>query len=97
MLEEIKKDLADNYREDEAVLQSIIDEVTADALSISNRNTSEVKVLKSEIKKCVITIYLQRGSEDAKSRSESGVNSTYIDAKEEMRNNIIKNGKRVIF
>lgn len=97
MLEEIKNNLAENYRNDDDVLQQIIDDVTADALSISNRATSEINLLKYEIKKCVISIYLQRGSEDSSSKSESGVSSTYIDAIEKLRNDIIKNGKRVIY
>lgn len=97
MLEEIKNNLAENYRNDDNVLQQIIDDVTADALSISNRAITDTDLLRPEIKKCVISIYLQRGSEDSSSKSESGVSSTYIDAIEKLRNDIIKNGKRVIY
>lgn len=95
MLEEIKNNLANNYRGDDNVLQQIIDDITSVALSISNRKNTDD--LKPEIKNCVISIYLQRGSEDTTSKSESGISSTYVDAIEKMRNDIIKNGKRVIF
>lgn len=96
---EIIADLGENYNSsDEAVLETILNEVTADALSISNRSNTEVNkiLLKSEIKKCVKTIYLQRGSEDVKSLSTSGLSSSYVDAYNELRDNIIKNGKRKV-
>ena len=69
MLEEIKTDLADNFREgDDDILQEYIDRVTADALSISNREETEdnINLLKSEIKQCVKALYLQRGGEGSK-------------------------------
>lgn len=95
MLGEIKNNLAENYRGDDNVLQQIINDVTSQALFISNRKN--VDILKPEIKRCVISIYLQRGSEDTTNKSESGISSTYVDAIEKMRSDIIKNGKRVIF
>ena len=95
MIEEIIAELGDNYNtSDSEVLETILDEVTTNALFISNR--SDYKDLTREIKECVKTIYLQRGAEDTKSLSQSGISSTYKDAFEELRNNIIKNGKRVV-
>lgn len=97
MVKEIIDDLAENYRNDENVLRRLIDDVTAEALFISHRDKSQADLLKFEIKNCVKSIYLQRGSEDSTSKSESGTNTTYVDAIQKMRNDIIKNGKRIMF
>ena len=94
MVKEIIDDLAENYRNDENVLRRLIDDVTAEALFISHRDKSQADLLKFEIKNCVKSIYLQRGSEDSTSKSES---ATYVDAIQKMRNDIIKNGKRIMF
>lgn len=100
ILQEIIDDLADNYMNDKSVLASLLDEVISDALSISNRlhkidKEAQLKILKSNIKKAVKTIYLQRGSEDTKSRSESGISNSYDDAIETMKNDIIRENKRL--
>ena len=50
MLGEIKNNLAENYRGDDNVLQQIINDVTSQALFISNRK--DVDILKPEIKRC---------------------------------------------
>ena len=100
MLEEIKKDLADNFRPgDENVLREYIDETTTDALSISNRkNTREnIKLLTSDIKKCVKAKYLQRGSEGSTSLSDSGVSTSFENPTEIMRQEIVRAGKRVLY
>jgi len=100
VLEEIKKDLFDNFREgDEEILQEYIDRVTADALSISNRedNDDNRKLLKSEIKQCVKGLYLQRGGEGSTSLSSGGTNSSFTKCLEDLRVNIVKAGKRVPF
>ena len=93
MLEEIKRELGANYQEtNDKVLVDIIKDVTSNALSISNNNVDK---LKPEIKSCVKAIYLQRGAESVSSLSESGISSNYVDAYEKLRNDIIKNGKRL--
>jgi hypothetical protein len=100
MLDEIRNDLADNYNpEDDDLLQSIIDEVTSSALSISNRaDTPEnVKSLYSEIKQCVKALYLQRGAEGSTSFSGSGISTSFSNAYEDLRKNIVNSGKRRIF
>ena len=100
MLEEIKKDLADNFRPgDEEVLRKYIDETTTDALSISNRKkTSEnISLLTSDIKKCVRAKYLLRGSEGIKSLSDGGVSTSFENPTEIMRIDIVKSGKRLVF
>lgn len=95
MKEEIIADLGNNYRaSDEDVLENLIADISSNALFISNqKNTNNLKL---EIKETVKSIYLQRGTEDVSSLSESGRNATYKDAINELRKNIINNGKRRI-
>ena len=97
MLNEIINELGDNYNSsDTSVLETILDEVTANALTISNReeNTINKELLKCEIKSCVKGIYLQRGAEGLNSLSERGLSSNFNDCMDKLRNDIIKNGKR---
>lgn len=97
MINEIISELGDNYNsDDESVLNNILEEVTANALTISNYeyNIKNIEYLKQEIKSCVRGIYLQRGSEGLKSLNQSGTNSSFNDCMEKLRNDIIKNGKR---
>ena len=96
MIEEIKNDLGANYSSsDNDVLQDIFDEVSANALSFSKQE--DINKLSIEIKQCVKSIYLRRGTEHNSSLSASGESSNFIDPFEEMRNNIVKNGKRRIY
>ena len=100
MLEEIKKDLADNFREgDEEILQEYIERITADALSISNRENTQRNrdLLSTEIKQCVKGLYLQRGGEGSTSLTSGGTSSAFKDCIEDLRVNIVKAGKRVPF
>lgn len=100
MLEEIINELGDNYNSnDESVLKDILEEVTANALTISNRtNNVENKLfLQREIKQCVKGIYLQRGAEGLNNLSERGTSSAFNDCMDKMRNDIIKNGKRLCY
>ena len=94
MLEDIKNRLAENYRNDEDVLSTLIDEATTIALSVSN---NKLEVLKPYIEDCVIAQYLNRGGEGLNSLNESGKSSSFKDPKEEMRNNIIKDGLRRVY
>ena len=97
MLNEIIRDLGDNYNDtDKKVLDDILNDATTNALFISNRvrNLENIKLLSSEIKGYVKTVYLQRGTEDVKNQSQNGLSSTYQDAYEKMRKDIISNGKR---
>lgn len=97
MINEIINELGDNYNsDDESVLNNILEEVTANALTISNlsNNIRNQEYLKQEIKSCVKGIYLQRGSEGLKSLNQSGTNSSFNDCIEKLRNDIIRNGKR---
>lgn len=97
----IANDLGKNFSRDDAVVfDSIFNEVVDNALRFSNRRfkteTDQLPILASEIRRCVKTIYLSRGSEDVTSQSQSGISSTYDNAMERLRKDIVKNGKRVL-
>lgn len=95
MLDEIIKDLGDNYNyEDAEILQNIVDRVTAVAQSLSNNQSEE---LNPYIKTCVKAEYLSRGGEGLNSLNESGKSSSFIDNVDKMRNDIIKAGLRKCF
>lgn len=100
VLDKVIAKLGDNYIiEDRNVLTEIVDETINDACIISNREHSKdnVKILAYEIIDASIIKYQQRGSEFSKSSSELGQSNTFVDVSEFLRNNIIKNNKRVIF
>lgn len=100
ILESIISNLADNYNSnDNTIIKDILDDVITNAFFFSKREENEknLKLLSLEIKQCVKSIYLQRGVEDVASLNESGRSSSYVDALDKMRTDIIKNGKRVIF
>ena len=95
MKEQIIADLGNNYRaSDELVLENIIEDISSQALFISNRKS--IEGLEFEIKEAVKTIYLQRGAEDVSALSEAGRSSTYKDAIKRLRTDLISNGKRLI-
>lgn len=101
LLESIKTDLNANYRNDDEVLNDLFEEVLNDALFISNRKSlyesneeEQITILASNVRKCVKSIYLQRGVEDVTSQTLSGISNTYDDAIERMKSDIIKQGKR---
>lgn len=95
MLEEIKRDLGAYYsNDDEEILATILDDVTANALSFSNNN---VENLRYEIKECVKVMYLRRGTEHNSNLNANGESANFIDPIQEMRNNIVKNGKRYFY
>jgi hypothetical protein len=94
MLNDIKERLAENYRNDEDVLSSLIDEATTIALSISNRSKKDIDVLKPYIVECVVGDYLSRGGEGLNSLSEGGVSSSLKDNRAIMRDKIIRDGLR---
>lgn len=99
MLNEIISDLADNYRNDEAVLTSILNDTITNALFLSNRENTEqnIEILSSEIKKAVKSIYLQRGAEGSKSLSEMGTSTGFENPLETLEKDIVRNGKRRIY
>ena len=94
-IEKIISDLGANYRNDEEVLQDIVNEITSIASNISNRAITD-ESLYPYIKKAVKSVYLCRGAEGLKSKSESGISDSYEDIIDTLRNDIIKNGLRRI-
>lgn len=104
--DEIIANLADNFRAgDEEILGDILEGVIDDALLMSNRKykavdsdsrEAQIIVLASNIKKAVKTIYLQRGVEDVRSNSQSGLSNTYDVAMETMLSDIIRQNKRLM-
>lgn len=99
ILNEIISDLADNYREDEQVLQNILNDIITNALFLSNRKNTEdnIRILKPEIKKATKSIYLQRGGEGTTGLNENGSSSSFTNALEELEKDIVRNGKRRIY
>lgn len=102
LLNSIIYDLGANYKdEDIDVITDIFNEVVDNALRFSNRQfktnvEQQITILSSDIRKCVKALYLQRGTEDVKQQTQSGLSTTYTDALETMRQDIYKGGKRVL-
>lgn len=92
-IDKIIDDLGANYREDEDVLQEIVEDVTSIASNISNREKTDEKLF-PYIKKAVKAMYLARGAEGLASRHEGSIQSSYEDIIDKLRNDIIKNGLR---
>ena len=92
-INKIIDDLGANFREDEDVLEEILEEVSSIASDISNRDSDDEKLF-PYIKKATKAMYLTRGAEGLKSKSESGVSDSFEDIIEVLRNDIIKNGLR---
>ena len=102
LLSSIQADLGDNYSSsDSDVLGALLDEVIADALFVSGRaalsdRAAQLEVLGSNIRKAVKSIYLQRGAEDVRNQSLSGISSAYDNAIETMTHDIIRTQKRIL-
>lgn len=99
ILDEIITDLGENYTENiDDVIENILNEAITNAFFISNRklNTENLHILIPEIKSYVKSAYLLRGTEDTNSLSTSGRSSTFVKPIDKMRDDIIKNGKRVV-
>ena len=105
LCEAIERDLGVNYNsEDGNVLRDLVEDVIEDALLLSNRDRiavgeareEQIRILQSNIKKAVKTIYLQRGIEDVKSNSQSGLSNTYDDVMDTMLRDIVRQNKRIL-
>ena len=92
-IDKIIADLGANYKDNEEVLNEILEEVSSIASDISNRPTIDIKLF-PYIKKAVKAEYLARGAEGLTSRGEGSQSSSFIDIEEKLRNDIIKNGLR---
>ena len=99
IFEETVADLGANFKStDSEVLSNLLTDVINDALSMANRSESEASItaLKSNIKKAVKAIYLQRGVEDVRSNSVGGLSNTYEDVMDMMLRDIIRQNKRLL-
>lgn len=94
-IDKIIADLGANYKEDEEVLEEILEEVSSIASDISNREKKDVKLF-PYINKATKAIYLSRGSEGIASRNEGSLSSSFEDIVDKLRNDIIKSGLRRI-
>lgn len=96
MLNEIKTDLGANFKTGEdTILQKYIDDLTIVALQVSNRLSGD-NTLNHYIKEAVKSAYLRRGDEGTTGSSEGSLSSSYKDIEEKLRQDIIKNGLRLI-
>lgn len=98
MLNEIKNRLGENYRNDDTVLNNLIDEATTIALSVSNmkKTNQNLSLLKPYIVDYVLSEYLNRGGEGLDSLSEGGKSSSFRNNKDDLRQNLIRDGLRRI-
>lgn len=104
VLQKIIARLGDNYKStDQAVLINILDDVITQASYISNReidleaaNDYNFSLLTPEIINATVIAYQTRGVESVVNQSELGQSNTFVDYTDKLRNDIIKNGKRVI-
>ncbi len=94
MKEEIIADLGSNYRADrESVLDDKIKDVTARALFISNRKTSDG--LELPIKEAIKSLYLLSGTEDVENLSESGRSAKFKDVMATLERDVSSLGRRI--
>lgn len=95
-IDKIIKDLGPNYsKEDNEVLNEILEEVSSIASDISNRQKDDTKLF-PYIKKATKAIYLSRGAEGLTSRNEGSISTSFEDIIDKLRNDIIKSGLRRI-
>lgn len=84
----IKKDLAENYHDsDDDVLEAMFDYYISIASDASNRKTDDKKLI-PYVYTAVKSAYLRRGDEGTTSSSEGGLNSSYIDIEDKLKNDI---------
>lgn len=104
VLQMITNKLGDNFKEDDtSILEELLDMIIIQAENISNREIDldkekdeNLKILSPEIIDATVIAYQTRGVEAVKSQSELGQSNTFVDYTEKLRNDIIKNGKRVV-
>ena len=94
-IDKIISDLGVNYKNDENVLEDIVEQVSSIASDISNRPKDDEKLF-PYIKKAVKAEYLARGAEGLISRNEGSISNSFEDIIDKLRNNIIKSGLRRI-
>ncbi len=94
MIELLKKDLADNYHDDDDVLQEYI-RIYSDIASHASNRESKDPLITSYVYTAVKEAYIRRGDEGSSSSNEGGLSSSYIDIEEKLRKDClaIRKGK----
>ena len=88
MKEKIISDLGDNYNpNDEAILDSFIENYKTIASNESNRKTSD-ELLAPYIYTAVKQAYQRRGKESSTSNNEGGLSDSYIDIEDKLRKDV---------
>ena len=95
-LEKIIRQLSVNFRDDEEVLEDILEETFSIALNSSHREDTEdnKELLFPYVKEAVLSIYNRRGNEGMQSRNEGSISTTYTDIIKKMKNDIVEDGLR---
>ena len=89
MIEKLKKDLAENYHDDDDnVIEDMIKNYTSIASSASNRKSND-KLLEPHIYTAVKSAYLRRGAEGFNSKSEGGLGSGFVDIEEKLKKDVL--------
>lgn len=88
LVEQLKKDLAENYHEsDDEVIKNTVEHYTFIASHASNRSIED-EMLKPYIYNSVKEAFLRRGDEGKTSSNEGGLNSSYTDIEEKLRKDV---------
>lgn len=94
ILADIEAELGANFNSsDEAVLNSIYNDIVTIAIQTSNTSINDSSLI-PHIKKAVKSEYLSRGAEGLSSRNEGSISSSYKDITETLRADIIRSGLR---
>ena len=99
-LDNVKKvirDLGSNYNSDDyVVINDIYNEMSSVASNLSKLKQNDAR-LYPFVKKATKSIYLARGSEGMKSRSEGSISSSYEDIVERLKADITQAGLRRVY
>lgn len=97
-IEIIQRDLGANYRDDEEELAEIFEQVYSLASSFSNQSRiKENRAFDLIVSKAIKAIYLSRGAEGISSKTEGSITTSFNNAINEMKNDIITLGLRKVY
>lgn len=87
-VEKLKKDLSENYHEEnDEVLEEYLNHYLQIASDSSNRAVSDKKII-PYVYSAIKSSFIRRGDEGKSSSSEGGISSSYIDIEEKLRKDI---------
>lgn len=84
MVEIIKKELGDNYRNDIDTLNNLFDDYMQIATNTSGRKELDDKI-NPYVKTAVKSAYLRLGNEGSSSASEGSLSSSYVDIEDKLK------------